>query len=66
VYDAGWDERAVYDAVAVCALFNFMNRYVEGLGVTAGPELTARSARRLTDIAYAGLKDLLPRAVSVG
>lgn len=59
VFDAGWDERALHDAVAVCALFNFMNRYVDGLGVAAGPEFTARSARRLTDISYAGLKDLL-------
>jgi hypothetical protein len=28
-------------------------------GLAAGPEFTARSARRLTDIAYAGSKDLL-------
>jgi uncharacterized peroxidase-related enzyme len=59
VLDAGWDERALHDAVAVCALFNFMNRFVDGLGVTAGPEFTAKSARRLTDIAYGGLKELL-------
>ena len=32
VYDAGWDEHALYDAIAVCALFNFMNRIVEGTG----------------------------------
>ena len=32
VYDAGWDEAALYDAVTVCALFNFMNRVVEGTG----------------------------------
>lgn len=30
VYDAGWDEQALFDAVSVCALFNFMNRIVEG------------------------------------
>ena len=33
VYDAGWSEQALYDAVQVCALFNFMNRIVEGTGV---------------------------------
>lgn len=33
VYAAGWDEDALYDAIAVCALFNFMNRIVEGTGV---------------------------------
>jgi uncharacterized peroxidase-related enzyme len=35
VYDAGWDERALFDAVSVCALFNFMNRIVEGTGIKA-------------------------------
>jgi uncharacterized peroxidase-related enzyme len=33
VYAAGWDEQALFDAVFVCALFNFMNRLVEGCGV---------------------------------
>ena len=33
VYDAGWSEEALFDAVQVCALFNFMNRIVEGSGV---------------------------------
>ncbi len=29
VFAAGWDEQALYDAVSVCALFNFMNLLVE-------------------------------------
>jgi len=33
VFAAGWDEQALYDAICVCALFNFMNRLVEGMGV---------------------------------
>jgi len=33
VYDAGWDERALYEAIQVCALFNMMNRVVEGTGI---------------------------------
>ncbi|WP_337847910.1 peroxidase-related enzyme [Sphingomonas sp.] len=51
VYDAGWDEQALFDAVSVCALFNFMNRIVEGSGIKANPleadqvELDARMAR---------------------
>lgn len=32
VYAAGWDEDALFDAIAVCALFNLMNRIVEGTG----------------------------------
>lgn len=37
VYDAGWSEAALYDAVQVCALFNYMNRIVEGTGVAPYP-----------------------------
>ena len=34
VYDAGWSERALFDAIQVAALFNYMNRIIEGTGVT--------------------------------
>jgi alkylhydroperoxidase family enzyme len=30
---AGWDDRAIHDAVQVCAYFNYINRIAEGLGV---------------------------------
>jgi len=33
VFDAGWDERAMHDAICVVALFNFMNRFVHGHGM---------------------------------
>lgn len=33
VYDAGWSEQALYEAVQVCGLFNMMNRIVLGTGV---------------------------------
>lgn len=38
VLDAGWSEQALYDAVQVCCLYNFMNRFVEGLGLTPIPD----------------------------
>jgi uncharacterized peroxidase-related enzyme len=57
---AGWDDRALHDAVLVCALFNFMNRMVEGLGIRACGDYVAASAARLHDVGYAGLADLLP------
>ncbi len=38
VFDAGWSEDALYDAVVVCAMFNMMNRIVEGCGVVPTPE----------------------------
>ena len=31
--EAGWDEQAIEDALGVCALFNFMNRLVDGYGL---------------------------------
>lgn len=33
VYAAGWDEKALSDAVLICGLFNMANRVVEGHGV---------------------------------
>jgi len=51
VYDAGWDEQALFDAISICALFNMMNRIVSGAGITSDPrlrpadEITARRKR---------------------
>lgn len=39
VFDSGWDERALFDAISVCALFNFMNRIVDGSGIRKNPLL---------------------------
>jgi uncharacterized peroxidase-related enzyme len=33
VYDAGWNEEALHDIIAVIALFNFMNRIIIGAGI---------------------------------
>lgn len=59
VLAAGWDERALHYAVMVCALFNFMNRMVEGHGIKAGPDYFAESGERLSKVGYAGLNQLL-------
>lgn len=48
VFAVGWEEKALFDAVSVCALFNFMNRLVDGLGLTAGDDYFAVAARRLS------------------
>lgn len=57
VYAAGWDERALYDAVQVCALYNFMNRFVEGLGLTPVPEEFDMEGKMIHDGGYAGMLD---------
>jgi uncharacterized peroxidase-related enzyme len=59
VLGAGWDEHALHGAVSVCALFNFMNRFVDGLGITADPDYADLSGNRLAKGGYAGLKKLL-------
>jgi uncharacterized peroxidase-related enzyme len=52
VFAAGWDERALGDAVAVCALFNFFNRIVEGHGVRGSDAIWARAATMIRETGY--------------
>lgn len=65
VFAAGWDDRALHDAVATCALFNCMNRLVEGFGIDAGPDYFATSAERLASPAgYGALTRMLAEAAA--
>ncbi|TNE57840.1 MAG: peroxidase [Alphaproteobacteria bacterium] len=50
IYAAGWDEQALFDAVQVCALFNYMNRILEGTGVKANPDLLAQRRQTLREV----------------
>ncbi|MBI5771196.1 MAG: peroxidase-related enzyme [Verrucomicrobia bacterium] len=60
VFGAGWDDRALFDAVAICALFNCMNRLVEGLGIAASADYFSVSAKRLSAAeGYLGLVQIL-------
>jgi uncharacterized peroxidase-related enzyme len=59
VFAAGWDENALHDAVLVCALFNFMNRMVEGIGIKADAAYATESGERLAEVGYAGLAKFL-------
>lgn len=59
-FAAGWGDRALHDAVAVCALFNCMNRLVEGFGISASADYYQVSAERLaSDHGYAALSEIL-------
>src|SRR5919204_6392631 len=62
IFAAGWGDRALHDATAICALFNLMNRLVNGLGVEASVSYTKMAAQRLADGGYVQLLDLLPTA----
>ncbi len=33
LYGVGWTDEAIYDAITVCALFNFYNRWIDATGV---------------------------------
>jgi len=48
VFAAGWDDRALHDAVMVCGLFNLMNRFVDGLGIRADQQFYAAAADQLS------------------
>jgi uncharacterized peroxidase-related enzyme len=60
IFAAGWDDRALHDAVAICGLFNLMNRLVNGLGIEAPEAYTTFAARRLAQGGYAHLLKLPP------
>ena len=50
---AGWSDEDIFDAVSVCALWNFYDRWVDGTGVQdMSPEAYAASGRRLATEGY--------------
>jgi alkylhydroperoxidase family enzyme len=48
LYEAGWDDEAIYFAITVCALFNFYNRWVDASGVHALSEEAHRQGGKRT------------------
>lgn len=60
LYAAGWDEQALVDAASVCALANFFNRIVDGIGIdVTGEQARQTGAALLPTIGYGGLADRL-------
>jgi len=53
---AGWSDEALYDAITVCALFNFYNTWIDASGVSDMPAAAYdASGRRLATVGYAPL-----------
>jgi alkylhydroperoxidase family enzyme len=48
LYQAGWNDEAIYYAITVCALFNFYNRWVDASGVHALSDEAHRQGGRRT------------------
>ena len=52
VYDAGWNDDALYSTVLVTALFNFYNRLVDGVGLALPENYPAEAGKRLATQGY--------------
>lgn len=52
IFSAGWEETALYHTVAVTALFNFMNRLVEGMGIELDRAYVKPASERLAKSGY--------------
>jgi len=53
LHDVGWSDEAIYDAVMVCALFNFYNRWIDATGVhDMTPRDYEASGKRLATRGY--------------
>jgi alkylhydroperoxidase family enzyme len=51
---AGWTDEALYDAITVCALFNFYNKWIDATGVGDMPAAAyLASGERLGTVGYA-------------
>jgi alkylhydroperoxidase family enzyme len=51
---AGWSEEAIYDAISVCALFNFYNKWIDATGVSDMPAAAyEQSGERMAAMGYA-------------
>ncbi len=56
VFEAGWEEQALHDAIAVTARAVFMQRLVEGHGFTpVSREVAAKHAKRRVERGYVNL-----------
>lgn len=56
--EAGWTDEALYDAITVCALFQFYNTWIDATGVSDMlPFAYERQAKRLAELGYAYAED---------
>ena len=59
---AGWSDEALYDAITVCALFQFYNTWIDATGVSDMPDFAYdMSGKRLAEKGYAYAEEPPPR-----
>ena len=61
IFAAGWSETALFHTVAVTALFNFMNRLVEGMGIELDSNYVKPASERLAKGGYLPLIEMMKR-----
>lgn len=61
IFAAGWDETALFHTVAITALFNFMNRLVEGMGIELNPSEVKPTSEHLAKGGYLALIEMIKR-----
>ena len=61
IYAAGWNEAALYQTAAVTALFNLMNRLVEGTGIELDASYVKPASERLAKTGYLPLIEMMRR-----
>ncbi|MFB6275741.1 MAG: carboxymuconolactone decarboxylase family protein [Halothece sp.] len=61
ILSMGWDETAVVHANLVCAFFNLMNRWVEGLGIESNPKAVSQASHHLSRYGYQGIVDVVSK-----
>ena len=54
---AGWSEKTLQDAIMVRCCYAFMNRFVEGLGLTPVADDFAMEGQMIKDGGYDGMLD---------
>ncbi len=53
LHAAGWTDEGIYDALTVCAMFNFFNRWIDASGVHAlSGEAHRASAKKMAQGGY--------------
>lgn len=58
---AGWTDEALYDAITVCALFQFYNTWIDATGVSDMPAFAYdMSGKRLATMGYAYAEEEVP------
>jgi uncharacterized peroxidase-related enzyme len=59
VFDAGWDEDCFHYAVMICAMFNMMNRIMDGYGVRNTAEFRLDRGRKLAVNGYKPVAEMV-------